>query len=314
MANKGAVSFQFAGFPAANRDAHIALENAATGQRVERKPNLDGSLIIRDLDPGLWQVRVAHPNLINPIFDRPIRVFPQPQPTFVPVQIPEAIFRDSPIRDIPDADLGPVQQGVAAARDSLAPIQSKAPGEAIRAADWNALVAAVGDLAGNLLDLTRLVAPRGHNHPEIEEKFAEVQGNIRSFTEAFGKSLLEFRRELEAAHFKNHVRDVLDAAQAPQATRDDLLGRVDHLATVLSAEPPVFTSQLSNTGGRVLSEIASMVTAKPELNTNAAVQRTMTLAQAYVQSGTVTSAGKELGIYNRTTSAAGGKLGGLMRR
>jgi hypothetical protein len=188
-------------------------------------------------------------------------------------------------------------------------------GEAIRAADWNALVSAVRDLASNVLALTQLVAPRGHNHPEIEEKIAEVQGNIRSFTEAFGRSLLEFRRELEAAHFRNVVTGVLDAAQAPQKTRDDLLGRVDKLTESLSADPSIFTAQLSKTGSAVLSQVATLITANPELQSNPVVAKTQETAQTYVMGGVATTATKELGIYTRTTASAdGGKFGSLLLR
>lgn len=315
MAEQGAFNIQLSGFTAANRDALVKLENPATGKVVERKPFLDGSLLIRDLDPGIWNVKLTHPNLINPIFEKPIRVFPQRTPTFVPIPVPETIFRDRPIRDIPDADLGPVQQGVSAARDSLGPIQGKAPGEAIRSADWNALVGAVRDLSSNMLELTRLVAPRGHNHAELEEKIAEVQGNVRSFTEAFGKSILEFRRELEAAHFRNVVTGVLDLAQAPQATRDDLLGRVDRLTESLSADPSVFTAQLSSAGNRVLSEMATLITANPELQANPLVAKTQEIAQSYVMGGVATSAAKELGIYARSaTAVSGGKFGSLLKR
>jgi len=309
VAEKGALAIQMSGFAAANRDARVVLENQATGQTITRAPFLDGSLTVRDIDPGLWKVKVTHPNVINAIWENPIRVFPQPQPTFVPIPIPETVFRDTPIRDVPDANLAPVQQGVTAARDSPAPIQGKAPGEAIRAADWNALVTAVRDLASNVLELTRLVAPRGHNHPELEEKIAEVQGNIRSFTESFGRSLLEFRRELEALHFRRQLADTLDVAEVPQARRDELLGRVDRLTTVLAADPAVFTAQLSSASSRVLSEVADIITAKPDLQANPAVQKTQQIAQAFVATGTVTSAASELGAYNRTGAATGGKLG-----
>lgn len=309
MAERGAMAIQMSGFAPAHRDAKVVMENTATGQTITRAPFLDGSLTIRDVDPGLWQVKVIHPNLITPIFEKPIRVFPQPQPTYVPVPIPATIFRDTPIRDIADANIAPVQQAATAARDALAPLAAKAPGEAIRAADWNALVGAVRDLAGSLSELTQLVAPRGHNHPEIEEKIAEVQGNIRSFTESFGRSLLEFRRELEALHFRRQLNDALVAAQTPQGKRDELLGRVDRLTDSLSADPAVFTAQLSSASSRVLVEMADIVTAKPDLQGNPAVQKTQQIAQAYVATGTVTSAASELGAYNRTGAAAGGKLG-----
>jgi hypothetical protein len=314
MATKGSLSFQLSGFTAANRDAQITLVNTATGQTMTRSPFLDGSLVLRDVDPGLWDVKVTHPNLIQPIFTQKIRVFPQIPPTFVPIPIPEVIFKDTPIRDIPDANLGPVQQAITAARDSLSPVQGKAPGEVIRASDWNTLVSAVRDIADNLLQLTNLVSPRGHDHPEIADKIAEVQQNIRNFTEAFGKSLLELRREIEANYFRGVLTSALDAAQAPQATRDDLLGRVGQLSTALQADPTVFTGQLSNTGNRTLSVMAEFIAAQPALQNNPDVQKVQQIAQQYAVSGTATTADNELKIYNRTNTTAGGKLPSAVRR
>lgn len=313
MPAKAAFNFQLTGFPAANRDAEVTLTNTATGQTLKRSPFLDGSLVVRDLDPGLWEAKVTHPNLIQPIFTQKLRLFPQITPTLVPVRIPDVLFQDRPIRDIPDANLGPVQQAVTAARDSLTPVLGKAPGEAIRAGDWNTLASAVRDIADNVLQLTNLVSPRGHDHPEIADKIAEVQQNMRNFSEAFGKSLLELRRELEAEHFRRVLTGVLDEAQAPQATRDDLLGRVGRLSETLQADPAVFTSQLNNTGSRVLGAVAEMVAANPALGASTQVQKVQAIAQQYTVSGTTTTADNELKIYNRTNTASGGKLGTVLR-
>ncbi|CAN7556171.1 MULTISPECIES: hypothetical protein [unclassified Variovorax] len=313
MATKAAFNFQLTGFPAANRDAEVTLTNTATGQTLKRSPFLDGSLVVRDLDPGLWEAKVTHPNLIQPLFTQKLRLFPQITPTLVPVRIPDVLFQDRPIRDVPDANLGPVQQAVTAARDSLTPVLGKAPGEAIRAGDWNTLASAVRDIADNVLQLTNLVSPRGHDHPEIADKIAEVQQNMRNFSEAFGKSLLELRRELEAEHFRRVLTGVLDEAQAPQATRDDLLGRVGRLSETLQADTAVFTSQLNNTGSRVLGAVADMVAANPALGASAQVQKMQAIAQQYTVSGTTTTADNELKIYNRTNTASGGKLGTVLR-
>lgn len=312
-ATKSTLNLQLTGFPAANRDAEVTLTNPATGQTVRRNAFLDGSLQVRDLDPGMWEVKVTHPNVMQPLYAQRVRLFPQLAPTYVPVRIPEVLFRDTPIRDVPDANLGPVQQSVTAARDGLAPIQGKAPGEAIRAADWNTLVGAVRDLADGVLELTRLLAPRGHDHPEIAEKIAEVQQNVRNFGEAFGRSVLELRRELEAEHFRRVLGTVLDEAQAPQATRDDLLGRVGRLTESVQADPSVFTGQLATTGGRVLSAVADLVAGRPELQESASVQKVQRIAQQYTTSGTATTADTELRLYARTTSASGSKLTTVVR-
>src|SRR3954468_9836997 len=220
------INLQLQGYVAANRNAQINLVNQVTGEKIARQPFLDGTLLLRDLDPGPYELEVTHPNLIEPIERRKIRIFPQPGPTFVAVPVPADLFRDSPIREIPDADLAPVQQTADSVRRRLAPLAAKGPGEAIRSADWNALVGGVADLASAVLELSKLVSPQGHAHPEIEEKIGEVQENIRRFAEAYGRSLLELRREVETAHLRQKADEVLDLAVAPQQVRDTLHNRI----------------------------------------------------------------------------------------
>lgn len=312
---RSSINLQLQGFPAANRDAEVTLVNVATAQTIKRNPFLDGSLLVRDLDPGLWDVKVTHPNVISPIFTGKVRLFPQPAPTFVPIPIPEVVFKDTPIRDIPDANLAPVQAAVTRAGESLAPIDAKAPGEVIRASDWNVLVGAVKDLSDNVLQLTRLVSPRGHDHPEIAEKIAEVQDNVRRFSEAFGRSLLELRREIETEFFRQRVTGALDELGATQATRDDIIGRVSRLTESLQADPTVFTSQLANAGNRVLAAVTELAAAQPEAASSSAnVQLVRQVTQQYITSGTATSADAELKMYGRTGSASGSKISSVIRR
>jgi len=308
MATTGSLYGQLSGFPPANRDAQVTLTNAATGETITRSPFLDGSLVVRDLDPGIWQMKVTHPNLVTPVYQQPIRIFPQQQPTFVPVPIPPAAFQDTPIATVPQANLGPVQQALTSIRDSIDPVQGKSPGEVIRAADWNMLASAVSDLAANVLQLTNLISPIGHTHPEIADKIEQVQTNLTDFAQAFGQTLLQIERELETENLRQTLTDALDQAQAPQATRDDLLGRVDTLSSSTQADPIAFTSQLSNTGNRVLTSMSSLVTANPALANNASVQKVQQIATQYATSGTATNAAAEMNIYKRTTSVSGNKL------
>jgi hypothetical protein len=179
-------SFQFkmTGFPAANRDAVIQLVNESTGKTVERKPFLDGTLTVTDLDDGYYQMKVVHPNLVNPIIQKRIRLFPQIAPTVVPIPIPEKLFQDSPIRDIPDADLTPVQQTAATVKEQLAPIGSKTPGEAIKSADWNLLVNGVAELASAVTQHTQHDSPRA-TIIRKSGKDRRSQGNIGA-SRAFG--------------------------------------------------------------------------------------------------------------------------------
>lgn len=309
-----AFNIQLQGFPPANRDANVRLVNQLTGVAVERKPFLDGNLLVRDLDPGNYELEVTHPNLLQPIERRVIRLFPQPIPTFVPIPVPADLFRDTPIRDIPDADLAPVQQAATGARDRLGPIAGKSPGEAIRAADWNVLAGAVSDLASAVLQLTTLVSPRGHDHPEIAEKISEVQGNIQRFAEAFGRSLLELRREIETANLRKTVNDVVALAPASvQAqTRERLIGRVTDLEASLATDTATFTQKLASTGNIVLGEVneiaqaagpaADDFRAKPE------VQALVGAAQNYQQTGTLVKPEAELQTYLRTSRVSGNQF------
>lgn len=316
--NRAAFQFQLQGHTAANRDAKVRLVNQVTGQEVIRKPHLDGSLVVRDLEPGPYQLEVSHPNLINLIESRPIRLFPQPAPTFVPIRVPVDLFRDNPIRDIPDADLGPVQSTATAVRQQLQPLAAKGPGEAIRASDWNTLVAAVSDLATAVLELTNLVAPQGHAHPEIAEKIDEVQGNIRRFSEAFGRSLVELRREIETEDLDRTADNVLDLGAATPNLRDLLKNRITGLREAVQTDTPNFTQKLTNAGSVILTTVNELAQAQgPDADTFRAqpqVQKLVNAAQTYFSAGTQTRPESELQTYVKTSALGSGKLGNIITR
>jgi len=314
---KASLNVNLQGFVSANRDAVVKLTQEATGQTLERKPFLDGSLVVRDLDPGFYEVVVSHPNLTTAIDRRRIRVFPTVQPTQVFIPVPERLFRDTPIRDVPDADLSPVQQQLTAARGALAPIGSKIAGEAIRSADWNTLVGAVGDLAAAVLQLTTLVAPRGHDHPEIAEKINEVQENLRRFADAYGKSLVELRREIETENLKRDVTAVLDRGNADIATRARITERMTALDGALQADTSTFTRSLAGAGSLLVNTVNQLAAAQGDAEAfmgDADVQRLTGVAQQYAAMGTQVRAEGELAAYQRTTSVGGGKISRITGR
>ncbi len=309
MAIKGSLDIRMSGFTPANRDAIVKLTNPTTGQQIERKPFLDGSLLLRELDPGPWQLEVRHPNLISPIDNRVIRVFPQPFPTRVPVPVKPDLFRDTPIRDIPDADLGPIQQAATSARDAASPLIGKAAGEVIRADDWNQLVGAVHELAGAVLELTNLVSPRGHDHPEIAEKIGEVQGNIRRFSESFGRSILELRRDIESKHLRRKVEDVIATATITESVRESLVGSVGVLELATQESTPLFSRKLAGTGNTILATVAQVAEEQPDPDSWRAqpeVQLLLATASHYAEAGVQNDPESELGTYQRTTTVAGG--------
>lgn len=308
---KASFDIRLEGYPAANRDATIELVNQATGQRVERKPFLDGSLLVRDLDPGSWELTVRHPNLVNAIDQRVVRLFPQPFPTRVPVIVPPDLFRDTPIRDVPDADLSPIQQSATAAAGTLGPIGGKSPGEVIRAEDWNVLVGAVTELARSVAELTTLVSPRGHDHPEIAEKIGEVQGNIRRFTESFGQSLLELRREIESQNVRRRLDVVLDAAAAPTDVRTRIGDRLKDLEASSQVPTVRWTNLLANQGSAITREILELANAQDDTDAFLAlpeVSQTLTLLSGYSDARGQTRAEDELNVYRASAARAGTPL------
>lgn len=316
---KANFNIQLQGYAPANREAKVRLRHEATGQVIERAPFADGSLMVRDIDPGMWEIEVTHPNLVQPIERRKVRLFPQPHiPTFVPIPVPEELFRNIVIRDIPDLSVAPVQQAATAVREQLRPIGVKGPGEAIRASDFNTIVAAISDLSGAVLQLTEIVSPKGHDHPEIQESFTQVGENLRRFAEAFGKSLLELRREIEAAHLRMNALEMLDEAEAPEPVRKKVLDRIADLQTAVQADTTVFTQKLAATGSVLLTEVNALATAKgdqaDDFLAKPAVQQVQQAARNYFDAGTQTRPEAELDTYRRTTTSAGAKFGKLVSR
>jgi hypothetical protein len=302
---KSSLSIKLQNYPPANRDAVVTLTNPLTGQTLERKPFLDGTLLVRDLDPGQWQIAVKHPNVVGPLYTGVVNTLPVPLPTYVPVPIRPDDFLDTPIQDVPDADLGPVQQVVSAARTTASAVGGKAPGEAIRAADWNQLVGAVSDLAGAVLELTSLVSPRGHDHPEIAAKIDEVQGNLRRFIESFGNSVLELRRDIESQNLRRVTVKVLDAGGVVGADRDRILQRVDDLELARQASTLEYSSKLADAGTVLSAEVQNIALAQGA-NANAFLDnedvKTMVgITSAFAASGGTFGADQELDTYRRTS-------------
>jgi len=298
-------NFQLKGFTPANRDAEVTLVEEVTGKEIKRKPFLDGTLNLKNLNAGFYQVKVQHPNLINPIWTKRVRLFPQPAPTLITIPVPEDIFSDTPIRDIPDKDVGPVQQSISAAADLLAPIGSKIAGEVIRSADWNTLVGAVSELAAAVLELTQLVSPKGHDHPEIAEKIAEVQSNLLNFAESYGQNLLQLQREIETLNMRRKIEDVYNLGQVPETERTAVLERVDELEGNLQLPATVWTSKLANLGGLVLSQMNTIATNQDdpdEFINNDQVKEVINFATQYHTSGVQTTAESELNIYRKTNA------------
>jgi hypothetical protein len=302
-------NFQLQGFPAANRDAIVNITQESTGQSIQRQPFLDGSLVVRDLDPGFYQVTVTHPNLFDPIYTGRVRLFPQPEPTFVPITVPAYVFVNVPINDTPAVSLAPVQQKASDIGNSLKPILAKSPGEAIRAADWNVLAGAVSDLAAVVGQLTTLVSPLGHTHPDILSTISQVQDNIRTFSESVGRSILQLQREIEVQALRQTANSVLTLGNASDAVKNSVIGKIDDLEASIQSDTPVFTQKLSTTGTLLLATINDLATSAgataDTFLSQPPVQQLSGVARTYTDAGTLNSPFSELQTYQRSTAVAG---------
>lgn len=266
------------GFPAVNRDLSVELRDPAT-QNVVRtvKPFLDGTVRVPQIDAGAYEIAVRHPNIALPVLTRPIRVLPVGD-TKVSLIIDPSKFRNTPIEDIPDANLTPVQDLAKSVAETVLPLSNKVPGEAILARDWNALVSAVRDIANALGELTQLVTPRGHNHRELETKFDEVGKNFDSLVNTLSTTVAELQRQIQTQRFRQQIDDVLDAAAIPRESprAKELTDIVDRLEKSVTASPTLFSREARDAGtllaGKIEGLIDEKVVENPTFATEAPVQ------------------------------------------
>lgn len=251
---------------------------------MEVKPFLDGSLTVRDLDAGMYQVVVKHPNSILPVFQNRVRLFDQRPPTFVPIPIDPGIFK-TPLTPPPVADLGPVQQVASAVKDRLAPIGGKSQGEVIRSADWNALVTSVGDLAGAVVELTNLVAPLGHDHPQLRDGISQVQDRLNDFAQSFGRAQLQLQRSFEVSTFRQIADQVLVFGRATEAESKQLTDKLEDLADSIDADSTTFTTKLTAASNQALITMNLLSTRVENFAANDAVQQLQAIAREHAEAG-----------------------------
>ena len=266
------------GFPAVNRDLSVEIREPAT-QNVVRtvKPFLDGTVRVPQIDAGAYEIAVRHPNLALPVLTRPIRVLPVGD-TKVSVVIDPSKFRNTPIEDIPDANLTPVQDLAKSVAETVLPLSNKVAGEAILSRDWNTLASAVRDLANAVGELTQLVSPRGHNHPELETKFNEVTGNFESLVNTVTTTLTELQRQIQTQRIRKQIDDVLvEAAIAPDSPRGKKFTElIKPLEDSFTDSPREFGNKARIAGVQLSTEIDKLVQEKavedPALATKPSVQ------------------------------------------
>ncbi|MBJ6369929.1 hypothetical protein [Sedimentitalea arenosa] len=261
------LSMNILGFPAVNKDIDVEIRDVLTNAVVQqRKPFLDGTVTFPRMRPGSYEVVLKHPNLALPVARRPIRVLPK-GPTKITMIIDPSQFRDTPIADIPDADLSPVRQVTEGVAALMAQLGEKEAGELIKAEDWNALVDNLRQTAEAVTELTRLVAPTGHNHPELEDKFDEVTGNFRSALEILNTAMVELQRQIQTLSFRKTVDDVLDSAGIDRESTQAKPWRdiVDRLEKEASKSPTQFSRVSRTAGVELATQIEKVLQDKPDL-------------------------------------------------
>jgi hypothetical protein len=248
------------GFPAVNNDLTVEVRDPQTLTVVATgRPFLDGSISIPKLDPGPYEIAVLHTNLALPVLTRPIRVLPVGDTT-ISVLIDPSKFRNTPIADIPDANLGPVRDTAGSIGETVLPLAQKQPGESIRAADWNAMASGIRDLSTALGELTRLVTPVGHDHPELTAKIDEMTANFSQLLDTLSAAMTELQRQIQALRFRRQVDDLiskaaLDPATGPGKNLIDIVSQLDLNVT----ETPTRFSRVARGAGVQLSTTLTQV-------------------------------------------------------
>jgi hypothetical protein len=238
------------GFPAVNNDLQVLIKDSAGATVRTARPFLDGTVRVPDMEPGAYEMAIVHPNVVLPVLRQPIRILPIGD-TSVSVLIDPSKFRNTPIADIPDANLGPVRDRTQSIGETMLPLTRKLPGEAITAADWNAMASAIRDLSQTTGELTRLVTPTGHDHPEITAKIEEMVTNFSELLTSLGAAMTELQRQIQALRFRRQVIDVLenpDLGGIDEPTRLAFTNVLDQLDAGVT-DPPVRFGRTARTAG-----------------------------------------------------------------
>jgi hypothetical protein len=234
------------GLPAVNTDMKANLIESATGKIVAtRTPFRDGTVNFPNIEAGLYEVQLVHPNFVIPVTEtgRPIRVLPNGN-TQTSLLIDPKKFQNLAIEDVPDIDLNPMIVAADAIKDATDDLATMQGGDTIRSSHWNTLAGGVSELAGTVSQLAGAVSPRGHNHPEYERKFEEISTNFELLLNTLAASMAEIQRRLQLDRLKTRADDLL-LSVVPQTpalvkARQDVAAILDALYEKTTESPVVF--------------------------------------------------------------------------
>jgi len=161
---------------------------------------------------------------------------------------------------VPDANLGPVQQHLDEATRVAEQQGNKKAGQPIYADDWNEMAVTVASVSKATRELTDLVAPRGHDHPEIAAKFDEVQRNLQRLVDSFGSSLAQLQRQMQQLALQRKVEAALDkTANVPPETRRLFEEAVGGLQEAWADSPATYSSQKRRVAGDLQAQLAEVL-------------------------------------------------------
>jgi hypothetical protein len=165
--------------------------------------------------------------------------------------------------------------------ETVLPLSKKQAGEAIRAEDWNAMVGSLRDLALAVAELTRLVTPTGHDHPELNRKFDEVTGNFTTLLNTLTAAMTELQRQIQSLRFRQQVETVLDDAGADEPTRTEFRNIVGTLEAQVAAPPPTFSRAARDAGVQLETKLDALIEQKKDAKPGlAASEKVTNLAQS----------------------------------
>jgi hypothetical protein len=313
-----ALNLNILGFPAVNSALKVEVRDPLTREVVTTaQPFADGSVRVAKMPAGAYELAVFHPQLVTPLIQRQIRILPGGDTT-VSVLIDPSKFRNTPIEDRPDANLAPVGDQAASVAETVLPLSHKVPGEAIRSDDFNTLASGIRDLALAVSELTRLVTPVGHNHPEVETKLTEMQGNFDTLVSTLTVAMTELQRQIQAQRVRTQVEDVIDRADIPRESPEakSLIDTAKLLELELTVSPLLYARQRRDTGQQLATKVEALIDARTAVDPTfieAVELRTLIDATDAMKGHRATSYDSEISQYRREDQQFGGGLTALRK-